>query len=249
MSQPLRHVTRVFVADSSAISGQLLAESIGKDLDLNVLGYSSSPSVVMELVRASSIDVLLLSARIAEDIERGLAVLQEIRRGDSNVKIVMLLDSSRREIVVKAFRLGASGIFCRDAEIELLPKCIGAVHRGEIWANAQEVKFVVSALSTNLHHEFESRRIAPLTRRETEVVNCLVEGLTNREIARLLAISQHTVKNYIFKIFDKLGVSNRVELTVQVLSSANQSDSMNISEYTNRLPYKTIENSPSESVF
>jgi DNA-binding NarL/FixJ family response regulator len=121
-------------------------------------------------------------------------------------------------MVVLSFRSGASGVFSRKTELSALHKCILAVHRGEVWANSEELGFVFAALASSVCYDLRKKPLAALTRREKVVVESLVEGLTNREIAQQMAISQHTVKNYIFKIFDKLGVSNRVELVVQVLN-------------------------------
>jgi DNA-binding NarL/FixJ family response regulator len=105
------------------------------------------------------------------------------------------------------------------------------VHLGEVWANSEELNFVLAALASTEPYKFESKKLALLTRREEAVVKSLVDGLTNREIAQTLAISQHTVKNYIFKIFDKLGVSNRVELAVQVLSEPIHTRSLRVRPY------------------
>jgi DNA-binding CsgD family transcriptional regulator len=132
----------------------------------------------------------------------------------------MLLDTPRRDWVVEAFRKGARGVFCRCDPLKLLPKCVRTVYGGQIWANTEQIDCVFQAFAE-----------APVTRlvgadgelllsaREQEVVRFVAEGLSNREIAVRLHLSEHTVKNYIFHIFNKLGISNRVEL---VLYAANQ---------------------------
>lgn len=219
-SQPLSRRIRLFVADSSPISSQLLAEAIAKESGMDVLGFSSNPSEIIRTTRTSCLDVLVVSARMEEEASRGLLLSQQLRGERPSLKIVALLDSSKPDIVVRAFRSGASGVFCRSGELHLLLKCIAAVHRGEIWASNEELGFVLAALAATPPFQFDTKRLTPLSTRERDVVRCLVEGLTNREIAEILAISQHTVKNYIFKIFDKLGVSNRVELVFQVLSGS-----------------------------
>jgi two-component system, NarL family, nitrate/nitrite response regulator NarL len=219
--QPLSRPIRLFVAESNPISSQLLAEALARDSGINVLGFSSESSELVQIVRASCVDVLLISAQMDEDPNRGLAVLRQLRKERPGLKAVVLLDSSKPAGVVEAFRSGASGVFCRRTAVDLLCKCIGAVHNGQVWANSEELGFVLAALSVAQPFQLDGRRLQPLSTREREVVHCLVEGLTNREIAQALAISQHTVKNYIFKIFDKLGVSNRVELVFQVLSRSD----------------------------
>jgi two-component system nitrate/nitrite response regulator NarL len=216
--QPLCRPIRLFVAESSPISSQLLAEALARDSGIDLLGFSSDPSEVLRRIRDSCLDVVLISARIEEEPNGGLILLQQLRAERPSLKAVVLLDSSKPGQVVQAFRSGASGVFCRSTAIRLLRKCVATVHKGQIWANSEELGFVLSALAANGPFELDSKRLTPLSTREKEVVRCLVEGLTNREIAETLALSRHTVKNYVFKIFDKLGVSNRVELVFQVLS-------------------------------
>ena len=224
MSQPLRRPTRLFVAESSPISSQLLAEALARDSGIDVVGFSSSPAEVVRIITASFVDVLLVSARLEEDTNRGLSLLQQLRRERPALKVIVLLDSSKPEVVVEAFRSGAVGVFCRNTAVQILRKCIAAVYNGQIWANSEELGFVLSALARNPPFQLDRGRLASLSAREKEVVRCLVEGLTNREIGQTLALSQHTVKNYIFKIFDKLGVSNRVELVLQVLTRPVEDD-------------------------
>jgi DNA-binding NarL/FixJ family response regulator len=154
-----------------------------------------------------------------EESYRGIALLKQLRAERPALRAVVLLDSSKPDGVVRAFSAGACGVFCRTTEIELLRKCVAAVHGGQIWANSEELSFVLAALAGREHLQLDTKRLIPLSTREKEVVRCLVEGFTNGEIAKTLAISQHTVKNYLFKIFDKIGVSNRVELVFRVLSA------------------------------
>lgn len=227
MSQPPCPAVGVFVADSSSIVSRLLAEALAKDPGLIVHGFSSDPHEILRLVPTLPVDVLLLSARMQEEPTGGFSLFEQIRKEQPSLKGVLLLDSSRPDLVVLAFRVGALGVFSRDTELPLLMKCIRAVHRGEIWLNNKELSFVISALNSATPSDFDSKRLASLSAREREVVTWLIEGLTNREIAEKLSISQHTVKNYIFKIYEKLGVSNRVELAFQVLSLPAHSEAVN----------------------
>jgi two-component system nitrate/nitrite response regulator NarL len=231
VSDSLSHLIRIFVAESDPLSSQLLAEALARDSGIEVLNFSSDPLEIIRILRSCPIDVLLVSARLHEEPERGLSLVQQLRMEHSGLKAVALLDSRRPELVVQAFRSGVCGVFCRKTDISLLSKCVAAVHRGEVWANSEELNFVLAALASAEPYKFESKRLALLTPREEAVVKSLVEGLTNREIAQTLAISQHTVKNYIFKIFDKLGVSNRVELAVQVLSEPIHARSLRVRPY------------------
>ena len=98
-------------------------------------------------------------------------------------------------------------------------KCIHRVHEGQIWANMRQVEFVVEALATSPSiRALDAKGLKLLSKRENEVVRYLAQGFTNREIAERMALSQHTIKNYLFRVFDKLGVSSRVELLFMTLS-------------------------------
>ncbi len=133
----------------------------------------------------------------------------------------MLLQSSSRDGVVQAFRAGCRGVFCRAGSPKELVKCVAMVCAGQIWANSEELGFVLEALrDLPPLRVVNSAGISLLTKREMEVVQCAAEGLTNCEIGAQLNLSEHTVKNYMFRIFDKLGVSSRVELILYVMSQA-----------------------------
>ena len=132
----------------------------------------------------------------------------------------MLLDCARRDLVLEAFRVGARGVFCRSDPLKMLPRCVRSVHGGQVWANAEQIGFVFDAFAEAPVTRLVSAEGEPLlSAREQQVVRFVAEGLGNREIATELNLSEHTVKNYMFHIFNKLGISSRVEL---VLYAANQ---------------------------
>src|SRR5207248_860287 len=139
--------------------------------------------------------------------------------------IVMLIDSSERGPVVEAFRAGVRGVFCRSESLKSLAKCIACVHQGQIWASSKELRYLLEALGEALPlRVIDSRGTVLLSRREQEVVRCVAEGLSNREIAQRLGLTEHTVKNYLFRIFDKLGVSKRVEVVLYAYSLGTAAD-------------------------
>jgi len=121
--------------------------------------------------------------------------------------------------VVEAFRTGARGVFCRSESLMSLARCIQCVSEGQIWANSKELRYLLEALGEALPlRVVNTQGAALLSRREIEVVRCVAEGLSNREIAQRLGLTEHTVKNYLFRIFDKLGVSKRVEVVLYAYS-------------------------------
>jgi DNA-binding NarL/FixJ family response regulator len=121
-------------------------------------------------------------------------------------------------MVVEAFRAGASGIFSTDQSSELLCKCIHAVHEGQVWASSKEWRFVIDALGHSLPAKTVSLRgRSLLTKREEGVVHLVAEGMTNRDISQELKLSEHTVRNCLFRIFNKVGASNRLELALYAI--------------------------------
>ena len=163
----------------------------------------------------------MLSSNLDEEPLRGFELLRQLRASDPGILAIMLLDSSKRETVLQAFRAGARGIFSRHDSVEILSKCIRSVRAGQIWANSQQMSFAVEALATSpVVRAVDANGLSLLSKREMDVVRSLAEGLTNREIADRLGLSQHTIKNYLFRVYDKLGVSSRLELLFMTLTQA-----------------------------
>jgi DNA-binding NarL/FixJ family response regulator len=217
--RPGEETIRILVADDTRIHTQLLADALRRDRYLEVI---SSPSHSRDLIEAASLhhfDVLVLSSNLDEEPLRGFEVLRELRATHPDLRAIMLLDSSRREAILQAFRSGARGIFSRHDSVETLCKCVRTVHQGQVWANSQQMSFAVEALASSpTVRAVDANGLNLLSKRELEVVRCLAEGLTNREIAERLGLSQHTIKNYLFRVFDKLGVSSRLELLFMTLA-------------------------------
>ena len=212
---------RVLVADDTRIHTQLLADALRRDNHMEVIGSPPHSADLVEAAKLHKFNVVLISANMDEEPLRGFEVLRQLRASDPELRAVMLLDSSKREIIVQAFRAGARGIFSRHESVETLAKCIHSVHQGQIWANSQQLSFAVEALAASpMVRAVDANGLNLLSKRELEVVRCLSEGLSNREIAGRLGLSQHTIKNYLFRVFDKLGVPSRLELLFMTLSQA-----------------------------
>lgn len=210
---------RVLVADNTRMHTQLLADALRRDRRLEVIGSASHSRDLLDAVTTHKIDVVVLASNLDEEAGRGLEVVRELHNGRPDTRVVLLMDSSKREAVVEAFRAGARGLFSRHESLETLSKCVRTVYDGQVWANSQQVLFAIEALASSpTMRTIGESGLSLLSKRELDVVHCLSEGLTNREIAERLSLSQHTIKNYLFRVFDKLGVSSRLELLYLTLS-------------------------------
>jgi DNA-binding NarL/FixJ family response regulator len=199
------------------MGGQLLADVLRRDKHLHVADATGSS--VEAILAAPVPDVVLVSEEIAGGPGNGFDVLRTFRASYPKVRVVMLLDHGDRDLVLHAFRSGARGVFCRCDPLNRLTKCVRAVHGNQIWISGPQLEFVMKALSeapsTNL---VGVNGQVLLSKRERQVVHCLIEGLSNKEIAHELQLSEHTIKNYLFSIFNKLGVSSRVEVVLYAAS-------------------------------
>ncbi len=220
-------VIRVLVADDTRIHTQLLADALGRDRQLEVVAPPARSRDLVETVTLHKVNVVVLSSNLDEEPLRGFELLRQLRASDPGILAIMLLDSSKKDTVLQAFRAGARGIFSRHDSVETLSKCIRSVYEGQIWANSQQMSYAVEALATSpVVRAVDANGLSLLSKREMDVVRSLAEGLTNREIAERLGLSQHTIKNYLFRVYDKLGVSNRLELVFMTLTQAGAQPSL-----------------------
>ena len=212
---------RVLVVDDTRIHTQLLADALRRDRQLEVVSPPGRSRDLVEAVKFHGVDVMVLSSSLDEEPLRGFELLREVRASNPAILAVMLLDSSKRESTVQAFRAGARGICSRHDSVETLSKCIQSVYQGQIWANSEQMSYALDALAASpVVRAVDANGLSLLSKREMDVVRSLAEGLTNREIAERLGLSQHTIKNYLFRVYDKLGVSSRLELLFMTLTQA-----------------------------
>jgi len=217
MALPKPDRLRVLAADSTAMGTQLLVEALARDAQFHMIESPSDKAAILNLVQREKPQVVVISAKLGEDDTGGLDLLRTLRTQSPSPRVIMLLDASERTAVIEAFRAGAQGVFCRTEPFRLLAKCIQCVDAGQVWASSTELQFVLEALTQPALAHLNSNGGSLLSAREIDVVRCLAEGLSNREIAQRLKLTEHTVKNYLFRIFDKLGVSSRVEVVLFAL--------------------------------
>jgi DNA-binding NarL/FixJ family response regulator len=210
---------RVFIADSSSMGCQLMARALQQSREpIEVAGSASNPVEILKGLGENPSDIAIISADFKNGPITGLGLVKEARAAYPYTRIIVLIDSPERAQVVEGFRAGADGVFSRDEPFEMLCKCIRTVCEGQIWASSEQLRYVIEALARGESQPIKGANGTPLlTKRENELVKLVAEGLTNRDVARQLSLTEHTVRNYLFRIFNKLGTSNRLELALYVM--------------------------------
>jgi len=206
----------VLVADSGPIQSQLLTRALKSRRDFQVSAVALETSALYNFMQSNQADVVLIAGNQLPD----LGLLHWLRLTYPKIAPVLLADRDDRELVVNALRAGAKGIFLfTQTPFPMLCKCIHCVSRGEVWINSQQMNYALDALS-----EVPTLRVVNsngrflLTPREEQVVALVADGLTNRGVAIELGLSEHTIKKYLLRIFDKVGISSRVELVLYAMS-------------------------------
>jgi DNA-binding NarL/FixJ family response regulator len=179
---------------------------------------------VDEIVRTRP-DVALVSGVLQDSSFAGYSVVRTIHPLNLATRLILLLEDCEHDLVIDAFRSGARGVFSRAESSERVSKCIYTVHKDQIWASTREMDHILEELMATRPRQIVDAHGPSLpSKREEEVVALGADGLTNRQISEQLKLSEHTVKNYLFKVFEKLGISTRVELVLYALSQNHRSD-------------------------
>ena len=212
--------TAILIADSNRMQAQLLTSALRRRSEFRVSTCPVDFASIMEAVSSVPAKVVVLSLNHSVSVASQMAAMRRVHLSHPTLAKVLLVESYDRDLVVNAFRSGARGIFCiSNTHFGLLCRCIQRVAEGQIWANTEQMTFLLDLVS-----EVPSLRVLSsggrqlLTPREEQVVALVAEGLSNRDTARELNLSEHTIKKYLFRIFDKLGISSRVELVLYALN-------------------------------
>jgi DNA-binding NarL/FixJ family response regulator len=203
----------VLIAGTNQLHCQLLVAALRRR-DFQAVSCVMEKDAILAAISENAIDVALLNS------EHNMSLVRTLHLAHPHVVEVLLLDAPDRDEVVNAFRSGARGLFSfSDSPFRQLCKCIQTVHQGQIWASNQQVGYLIDAVN-----HVPSLRVVNsggqnlLTPREQQVVALVADGLSNRGVAGELGLSEHTVKKYLFRIFDKIGVSTRVELVLYAVT-------------------------------
>jgi two-component system, NarL family, nitrate/nitrite response regulator NarL len=209
------HPIRIVIADDHPIFRDGLRRLLEAESDLKAIGEACDGAVAVELTRQLKPDILLLD--LAMPRHPGLEALRDLSaQGPNSVRAILLTAAAEKDQIVEALQLGARGVVLKDSGTQLLIKCIHTVMSGEYWVGREAVSNLARHLHTLLQSSAEEarQRNFGLTPRELEVVSGVVGGYSNKEIGQHCHIEENTVKHHLSNIFDKLGVSTRLELAL-----------------------------------
>jgi two-component system nitrate/nitrite response regulator NarL len=223
---------RVMIADRNRMGSQLLAESLDREARVTANAVGMGPEILSE-VSSYMPHVVVISADLDDGANNGLKTARMLNARCPDVQLVILLDASTRESVISAFRCGAKGVFCRNKPLGEFRACIERVSKGEVWANAIETGYLLEAVrNTPSCDGVDSNRVSSLSKREVQVAESAAQGYSNKQIADQCQLSEHTIKNYLSHVFEKLGVSNRFELLFLLFKEGNGLSSRAEMEHT-----------------
>jgi DNA-binding NarL/FixJ family response regulator len=214
---------RIVVADDHPIFRDGLCKLLALEEDFEVVAQAQDGRQVLDVLQQYAPDILLLDLKMPG--LDGLSTLQRLQAVKNKTRVIVLTASDDKNEFVQAMKLGTSGIVLKQTATDLLIKSIRKVHAGEIWLDshttAAVIRQFVAADETPPppvpQAASRERERSPLSQREREIVALVAQGFKNKEMAEKMFISEQTVKNHLHNIFDKLGVSDRLELALYAI--------------------------------
>src|ERR1700688_5088168 len=206
---------RVILADTQAIFRAGLRKVFALEDDIRVVGQAETLAQTQSAIARFSADVLIFEAALTPNPVEAVA---DLLRKNPSLRIVVVTPGADEDLTLELFRRGAHGIVSREVEPELLVDCLRKVVAGQTWLDSQGVHWVMEAYRNQNNRPTGSRPKVQLTPKEMLIVSCVTQGMNNKEIALRVGTTEQVVKNYLRKVYDKLGVADRLELALYCLS-------------------------------
>jgi len=211
---------RIVIADDHPIVRDGIRRLLSLESDIDVVGEAGDGRGVLDVVHETNPDVLLLDLRMPN--LDGLGALETLQQTNKRTRVIILTASEDKNEFVQAMKLGCSGIVLKQTAPDLIVKSIRKVHSGEIWLDSHTTAAVMRQFATPgsemaAQGGKSGQERSPLSTREREIVALVAQGHKNKEMAEKMFISEQTVKNHLHNIFDKLGVSDRLELALYAI--------------------------------
>jgi two-component system nitrate/nitrite response regulator NarL len=211
-------VITIGIADDHTILRDGLRRLLETEPKFQIVGEASDGVEAVELVQSKTPDVLLLDLAMPQ--MPGLEALRELARQRTTTRVILLTAAIEKRQILEALQVGARGVVMKDAATQILLKAIHAVMEGEFWVDREPVKDAMQYLREHAGAPSnEKAKSYGLTRREIEILGTIVSGLSNKEIAQKFSLSEDTVKHHLTNIFDKVGVSSRLELALFAINN------------------------------
>src|SRR5579862_2196040 len=210
-----KDMIRVIVADSQAIFRAGLRKIFALEDDIRVVGQAESLDQTITAIQKFSADIVIFEAFLASN---AADTVSDLLRQSATCRLVVVLQEPDQELTLELFRRGAHGIVSREVEPEMLVECLRKVAQGEPWLDSRAVAWVLQAYRTQGLRPAGSRPKVALTPKESLIVSCVTQGMKNKEIALRVGTTEQVVKNYLRKVYDKLGVADRLELALYCLN-------------------------------
>lgn len=220
MDSPRFQSVRILIADDHPIFRDGLRRLLESEKGFKVIAEACDGIEAVEFVRKLKPEILLLD--LAMPRRAGLEALRELSTDSAPVRVILLTAAAEREQIVEALQLGARGVVLKDCGTEVLMKSIRAVLGGEYWVGREPVSNLMQYLRGLMESstKISRQKRFGLTPRELDIVSAVVAGYANKEIAEHFKISEDTVKHHLSNIFDKTGVSTRLELALFAVNQA-----------------------------
>ncbi len=206
---------KIAIADDHTIFRDGLRRLLSLEKDLEIVGEARDGTEVPDILKAKEPDILLLDLKMPG--LDGLSLLQQLQNQKQKTRVIVLTASDDENEYVQAMKYGTCGIVLKQTATDLLIKSIRKVHDGEIWLDAKTTAAVMRQFASPHDGGPRERDKPRLSNRELEIVALVAQGFKNKEIAERMFISEQTVKNHLHNIFDKLGVSDRLELALYAI--------------------------------
>jgi DNA-binding NarL/FixJ family response regulator len=206
---------RVIVADSQAIFRAGLRKIFALEDDIRVVGQAETIAQTLAAIQKFSADILILETALTTNPADAVS---DLLRQAGKCRLVVVLQEPDQELTLELFRRGAHGIVSREVEPEMLVECLRKVASGEPWLESRAIAWVLDAFRNQGLRPTGTRPKVQLTPKESLIVSCVTQGMKNKEIALRVGTTEQVVKNYLRKVYDKLGVADRLELALYCLN-------------------------------
>lgn len=207
---------RVILADTQAIFRAGLRKIFALEDDIRVVGQAETLTQTLSAAHKFSADILIFEAALAPNPAEAIS---DLLRQASTLRLVVVTAEPDEELTLELLRRGVHSVISREVEPELLVDCLRKVSEGRPWLDSRGLEWVLQAFRTQGVRPSAGRAKVQLTPKETLIVSCVTQGMKNKEIAVRVGTTEQVVKNYLRKVYDKLGVADRLELALYCLNN------------------------------